>query len=89
MNEHDDVVETLRASVSLLVTSLVDDPNAVTIDTTEGHSLIVFEVRCPRHEMGKIVGKHGRNIQALRTVMAAIGAKHRKRVQVELIEPEA
>ena len=38
--------------------------------------------------MGKIVGKSGRNIQALRTIMSAIGAKHRRRVQVEVIEPE-
>jgi len=88
MNDKNDTVAQLRGSVTLLVTSLVDDPATVEVTTTEGHSLVVFEIRCPQNEMGKIVGKHGRNIQALRTIMSAIGAKHRKRVQVELIEPD-
>jgi predicted RNA-binding protein YlqC (UPF0109 family) len=83
----DDVLANLKQSVERLVFALVDDPSTVEVGTTEGHSLVVFEIRCPQREMGKIVGKHGRNIQALRTIMSAIGAKYRKRVQVEVIEP--
>jgi len=84
----DDTIGKLQQTMNLLVTALVDDPSTVEIGTTEGHSLVIFEVRCPQVEMGKIVGKSGRNIQALRTIMSAIGAKHKKRVQVEVIEPD-
>ena len=57
----EETVEKLRQSVHLLVTALVDNPSSVDIRTTEGHSLIVFEIRCPQQEMGKVVGKSGRN----------------------------
>ncbi len=83
----DETVDSLQRTITMLVTSLVDDASAATISTTEGHSLVIFEIRCPQSEMGKVVGKSGRNIQALRTIMSAIGAKHKKRVQVEVIEP--
>jgi len=87
--ESDGATEKLHQTISLLVTALVDDASGVRIDATEGHSLVIFEIRCGQQEMGKVVGKSGRNIQALRTILSAIGAKHRKRVQVELIEPDA
>ena len=83
----EDSVATLRESITLMVQALVDEPQSIEVGITEGHSLIIFEIRCPQIEMGKIVGKNGRNIQALRTIMSAVGAKHRKRVQVEVIEP--
>ena len=83
----EDSVAKLRESITLMVHALVDEPQSIEVGTTEGHSLIIFEIRCPQSEMGKIVGKSGRNIQALRTIMSAVGAKHRKRVQVEIIEP--
>jgi predicted RNA-binding protein YlqC (UPF0109 family) len=86
--ETEGAVEKLHQMIGLLVTSLVDDPTNIQITATEGHSLVIFEIRCRQEEMGKIVGKSGRNIQALRTILSAIGAKHRKRVQVELIEPD-
>jgi hypothetical protein len=86
--ETDDAIHKLHQMIGLLVAALVDDPNNIQITATEGHSLVIFEIRCRQEEMGKIVGKSGRNIQALRTILSAVGAKHRKRVQVELIEPE-
>ncbi len=84
----EDTLPKLQQAINLLVTALVDDPTSVEIGTTEGHSLVIFEIRCPQQEMGKIVGKQGRNIQALRTIMSAIGAKYKRRVQVEVIEPD-
>jgi hypothetical protein len=46
----------------------------------------VIELRVAKEDLGKIIGKHGRTAQAIRTILSAASAKHRKRAVLEIVE---
>jgi uncharacterized protein len=60
--------------VHYLVTSLVDTPDAVTIKRIEQGADTVLEVSVDPDDVGKVVGKQGRIIKAIRTLARAAGA---------------
>ena len=78
----------MKAFVEYVVKTLVDYPDQVTISEAGSTQLVVFELRVNPTDMGKIIGKQGRNIMAIRTLLSSVGAKHGQRVMLEMIEPE-
>ena len=68
-----------------LAQSLVDDPSSVVINEKESDNSTVFEVKVAADDMGKIIGKQGKNAQAIRTIMKAASSKENKRVIVEIV----
>lgn len=76
----------LKDILESLVKAIVDKPEEVQIIETKGHSICVFELRVASRDFGKIIGKHGQNAQAIRTILSSISAKIGKRVMVEILE---
>lgn len=68
-----------------LATSLVDYPENVTVEETEGERSITFSLKVDEKDMGKVIGKQGKNAQAIRTIMKAAGSKTDKKVIVDII----
>jgi predicted RNA-binding protein YlqC (UPF0109 family) len=77
-------VDQLQNLVLILARSLVDDPESVEVSGTETDSRVDLEVRVASDDMGKIIGRHGRTIRAIRTVTKAASVKLGKRVNVEV-----
>jgi hypothetical protein len=76
----------MKELVEIMAKALVDYPDQMTItEIGEGHTLFI-ELRPAREDIGKIIGKKGRNVQAMRTILSAASAKVRKRVILEIIE---
>ena len=73
-----------EALVRYLVTSLVDDPDAVTITVTDSDEAITFEIALNPDDVGKVVGRQGRIIKAIRTLARAAGTTGDKQVEVEV-----
>lgn len=71
--------------VEMIVKSLVDQPDAVSVKEVEGTQTMIIEVRVAPEDMGKIIGKQGRIAKAIRTVVKAAATKENKRVVVEII----
>lgn len=71
-----------------LVEELVDHPSGVIITETQsdGGNTIVLTVRTGDGDMGKVIGKQGKNAQAIRTLFEAIAAKQRRRVVLEIAD---
>jgi uncharacterized protein len=69
-----------------LVKALVDDPAAVKVTEVVSGDTTTYEVRVGPGELGKVIGRHGRNAQALRLVAKAVAGKDPRRVFVELID---
>jgi predicted RNA-binding protein YlqC (UPF0109 family) len=78
----------LRDFVEVLVKALVDSPEEVRITEIPGSTAVLLEMHVAANDVGKVVGKHGRNLQALRTLVEACGAKEGKKAFLELIEPQ-
>ena len=77
----------MRDAIEMIVKSLVDDSENVDVrevDQRNGSTLI--EVRVAQNDVGKIIGKQGKTIRALRSLARIAGAKKNRRYQLEIVE---
>ena len=74
----------LEKLLLVLARSLVEEPDAVEVSGTETDSRVDLELRVAQEDMGKIIGRQGRTIRAIRTVVKAASVKLEKRVNVEV-----
>jgi len=72
--------------VQYITESLVDEPEAVEVREVAGERSAIIEINVSPSDIGKIIGKRGRIVHAIRTVAKASAAKEGKRVEVEIIE---
>jgi uncharacterized protein len=77
-------VAELEKLLLVLARSLVEEPDAVEVSGTETDSRVDLELRVAQEDMGKIIGRQGRTIRAIRTVAKAASVKLGKRVSVEV-----
>ena len=79
-------MERLENLLVFLARSLVDEPDRVEVSGTESDSRVDLELQVAPDDIGKIVGRQGRTIRAIRTVMKAASVKTGKRVNVEVTD---
>jgi predicted RNA-binding protein YlqC (UPF0109 family) len=77
-------VERLENLLAVLARSLVDEPESVEVSGTETDSRVELELRVADGDMGRVIGRQGRTIRAIRTVVKAASVKQGKRVSVEV-----
>jgi predicted RNA-binding protein YlqC (UPF0109 family) len=77
---------TMKDLVKFIAQALVDNPDDVSVNEIEGEQTSVIELRVAKDDLGKIIGKHGRTAQSIRTILSASSAKHKKRAVLEIIE---
>ena len=65
---------------------LVDDPDAVTVETIEHDDTTVLRLHVAPADVGKVIGRQGRLARALRTVVRASGARSDRRIVLEIAE---
>ncbi len=76
--------------LTYVLRQLIDFPEEMILVKTEGGpKKTVFKVRLRQSDIGKIVGKHGQTIIAIRNLLAAAAARHGERALLEIIEPPA
>jgi predicted RNA-binding protein YlqC (UPF0109 family) len=78
----------MKEFIEYIVKQLVDNPETVIVESTivDDHT-IDLTVKVDDKDVGKVIGKHGNTINALRTLLIAVGAKEKKRVMLKIIEP--
>ena len=72
--------------LEFLAKTLVDHPEAVSVTKTNEGDALVLELSIAEDDAGQVIGRRGRTITALRTVMRAVGASQDQRVLVDLID---
>ncbi len=70
----------------MIAKALVNQPEEVEVRSVEGQHVIVLELCVHPEDLGRVIGRHGRTAEALRTIFGAAGMKLQKRVKVEIIE---
>ena len=76
----------MRELVEIMAKALVDNPDQLEVSEIAGSDTLVIELKAAKEDMGKIIGKKGRNAQAMRLILNAASAKLRKRVVLEIID---
>ena len=61
-----------------IVQALVDNPEKVKLTEIKGGNTTVFELEVAQKDIGKVIGKHGRNVNAIRTILTAAAATAQK-----------
>ena len=65
----------MKELVEYLAKSLVDNPEAVTVNEVDGEQSLILELKVDPDDMGKVIGKQGRIAKAIRTVVKAAAEK--------------
>jgi predicted RNA-binding protein YlqC (UPF0109 family) len=76
----------MKEAVELIVRALVDDKEAVEVRTDEGGSTVRIEVRVAESDMGKLIGRQGRTVRAIRSLLHAASQKGRTRYLLDIVE---
>lgn len=76
----------MRELLHSIISALVDYPDAVEVAQINGETTCILEIRVAPEDIGKVIGRQGRNIASLRVLLHAIGAKERKHILLEVLE---
>ena len=70
--------------VEYVARSLVDDPDAVTVEVRAGQEGTVIELRVAEDDMGKVIGRNGSVAKAMRTLLKAMAARQGDSISLEI-----
>lgn len=78
INEHGGETE-MRTFVEYIVKHLVDKPDEISITEVVGEKTIVYELRVAQNDIGNVIGKKGRIVRSIQTLLNAASAKNRNK----------
>lgn len=77
----------MRDAIEMIVKALVDDRDTVDVrEVEQRNGATLIEVRVAQQDVGKIIGKQGKTIRALRSIARIAGAKQNRRYLLEIVE---
>jgi predicted RNA-binding protein YlqC (UPF0109 family) len=76
----------VKELVELIAKSLVDNPDKVQVSHLDGEQSMIIELKVAPEDLGKIIGKQGRTVMAIRGILGAAGMKIKKRINLEIVE---
>ena len=75
----------IKEMVEYITKSLTDNPDAVRITESIGETVIMIEMNVASEDMGRMIGRKGQTINAIRSLARILGAKMEKKVSVEIV----
>jgi len=77
----------MKDALYYIIISLVDNTDAVSIDeSTEQDGTINYSIHAAKEDIGKIIGKDGKIIRAIRNIMKIPAIKQNKRIRISIAE---
>jgi predicted RNA-binding protein YlqC (UPF0109 family) len=76
----------MKELIEYIVRALVDHPNDVHLTEVDGEKTIIFELRCHPDDIGKVIGKNGKTVGAIRTLLGTAAARQGRRAMLEVVE---
>jgi predicted RNA-binding protein YlqC (UPF0109 family) len=84
--ENKAVAPTATAVLRHIVSSIVDDPDAVDVEAYQSRGRVRLDVRVGPGDLGRVIGRRGRTAQSIRTVVRAAGTRDDTDVDVEFLD---
>jgi len=78
----------MKEFLKFVASHLVNQPELIDVHEVVGNSVTLLEITCAKADIGKLIGKNGQTIEAIRLVMIAIASKMGIRISVEVNEPK-
>ncbi|NKB23298.1 MAG: KH domain-containing protein [Kiritimatiellae bacterium] len=76
----------MKSFVEYIVQALVDRPKDVRVTGIDGDRTAIFELRCNPQDLGKVIGKRGQAVSAIRTLLNTMAAKQGRKAMLEIVE---
>lgn len=76
----------MKELINYIAKNIVDNPDSVNVSEVEGERTTILELRVAPEDLGKVIGKQGRIVKAMRVILGAASAKAKKRAVLEIIE---
>lgn len=76
----------MKDTLSYILTSIVDKPEDVEVMEEENQGIVNFTIKVAQEDMGKVIGKEGKVIKAIRNVMRIPGVLQSKKIYITLAE---
>ena len=76
----------MKGLVEFMAKAMVENPQQVEATEIAGELTLVIELKVAKEDLGQIIGKKGRNLQAMRTILNAASGKLKKKVVLEIID---
>ena len=76
----------MKEFVEYVIKALVDHSDDVAISEIYGARNVVIEVRCHGDDMGRVIGKNGKTIGAIRLLLTGLAAKQGRKAMLEIVE---
>ena len=83
-----DPASEMRTLVTEIARTLVDDVDAVHVETIVDQDAIVLRLQVAPSDVGKVIGKQGRTARSLRTILSAASMKYRRRFALDIVEAD-
>ncbi len=78
----------MKEFVEYIVKNLVDNPDKVVIKEVGGTQTLILELSVEKSDIGKIIGKRGKTINAIRTLLMSVASRNGIRVNLEIMEDD-
>ena len=76
----------MKDLISTIARAIVDNPEQVSVTEIEGAHTSVLELKVAKSDIGKVIGKKGRTVGAIRTILSGVSGKAKKQVVLEILE---
>ncbi|AAF38921.1 KH domain-containing protein [Chlamydia muridarum str. Nigg] len=76
----------MKEFLAYIVKNLVDRPEEVHLKEVQGTNTIIYELTVAKGDIGKIIGKEGRTIKAIRTLLVSVASRDNVKVSLEIME---
>jgi hypothetical protein len=76
----------MKDLIDYIAQALVDHPEQVNVIEVAGEQTTVLELKVAKEDIGKVIGKQGRTVRAMRIILSAASAKIKKRTILEIVE---
>ncbi len=79
----------MKKTLIYILSSIADDPKKIEVKEEDQNGIINFVVKVAKNDMGKVIGKNGKVIRAIRNVLRIPAIKEDKRINITLLEDSA
>src|SRR5439155_24001977 len=79
---------TMKEFVLFVIRHLVNDPAAIEVKETRGDTASVIELNVAKEDLGRVIGKAGHTVAALRTILHAVASRMLRKVVLQIVDKE-
>ncbi|MGH2663316.1 MAG: KH domain-containing protein [Actinomycetota bacterium] len=79
----------MKEVLEYVARAIVDDPDAVEVTEVSGERSLILQLRVAPDDMGKVIGKRGRTVRAIRSLVRAAGSRQGVTTLVEIVEGDS